>query len=265
MKKIFIILLITVLPALFFSSCESNDNPIVKGNPYITADNKVLVEIFTNTSCIPCVSANTYMDGINNNAGVTSIDTNVIIVRFHTTLFANDPYYNFNVTDNFARQQFYNAGLSNPRGYLMGTSMGSFNSSNWTTSINNRLAVQNSMGFNFTVNYDTASRNGTVNLTLAQVSGSALSDLVLHIAIVENGLIMTPPAPNGETDFENTFRQFVTQPNGDAISISPGQSLTFVKNFNLMNGINPADSYIVIFVQSTSTKEVFGAAKKNLM
>jgi thioredoxin-related protein len=45
---VFLILSISV----FLYSCESNDGMIVKGDPYAKATNKVLVELFTNTSCV---------------------------------------------------------------------------------------------------------------------------------------------------------------------------------------------------------------------
>src|SRR3974377_657398 len=126
-KGIIVIVLIAI--SFIFYSCQSNDGLIVTGNPSVTTSNKALIQLFTNTSCIPCVSANTYLNGINNLNGTTSNDTNIILLRVHTTLFANDPYYNFNPAVNYAMQQYYNAGISNPRGYLMGVYMGSYNAS----------------------------------------------------------------------------------------------------------------------------------------
>ena len=260
------ILTFTVLSiSLFLYSCESNDGLIVKGNPDIRATNKVLVQLFTNTSCIPCVAANNFLNGINVLNGTTNNDTNVIIMRVHTTLFAGDPYYNFNVPVNFAVQQYYNAGLSNPRGYLMGTSMGSFTTSTWTNALNQRLNITNTFSITLAPVYEPLEREGILSIQLSQLSGSSLPDFVMHVAVVENGLIMNPPAPNGESDFENTLRDLVTPVDGQPFSINVGQSLNFVKTFIVKDGIDPDKTDIIVYVQSVSTKDVFGVVKTKLV
>jgi hypothetical protein len=265
MKISRIIYVFLLLFSLFFFSCESNDGIVIHSSSDIKATNKALVELFTNTSCVPCVPANIFLDGIARLNGMTNNDTNVIIIRYHSTLFPNDPYYNFNPTDNFARQQFYNAGISNPRGYLMGTSMGGFNSTNWTNSINTRLAISNSFGINFTITYDSVSRNGTLNIQIGQLNGTAQTNLVMHIVVIENYLILDPPAPNGETEFDNTLRDLLTAPDGEPLNITPGQTQNFISDFTLLNGIDQHNTDIIIFVQNTATKEVFGVLKKKLM
>jgi hypothetical protein len=263
-KPKFLIILLSASLFTFLFSCESNDGSFIHGNPYISTSNKLLVEIFTNTSCIPCVQVNSYFDNINNLTGVTVNDTNVILMRVHTTLFANDPFYNFNPTVNFARQQYYNAGLSNPRAYMMGNSMGSYSSQNYTTLLNQQMQQNNAIGINLTNTFDSTTRAGGLDISLAQVSGSQLSDLVLHCAVVENNLIMNPPAPNGETDFENTLRDWVTNVNGESFTIVPGQALQFHKNYTLRTGIDFHHAYLIVFVQAVASKTVYGVKKINL-
>jgi hypothetical protein len=265
MKIIKSYLFVVISFAFIFYSCESNDGIIIQSSSNLKSQSKVLIELFTNTSCIPCVQSNLYLDGINNLSGVTINDTNVVIIRIHTTLFANDPFYDFNPADNFARQQYYVfPAFANPKGYLMGldSSLGNFNQATWTTEINNRLAKTNSFSINFIVTYDSVSRNGSLDYEVGQLTGAAVNDLVLHIAVTEGNLFFN--AQNGETDFENTLRDLITQGTGEAISISPGQSSNFSKNFTLMNGIDHKHADIIIFVQSVSSKEIFGVEKKPL-
>ncbi len=76
---------------------------------------------------------------------------------------------------------------------------------------------------------------------------------------------MNPPAPNGETDFENTLRDLVTPTGGEPFSIATGQTLNFIKNFTLKDGINANETDIIVYVQSVSTKEVFGVVKTKLV
>jgi hypothetical protein len=258
--KLFYAILIC-LP-IFLYSCESNDNIVYQTTKDTTVVNKTLVELFTNTSCIPCVSANTFLDGIKHCTGITNNDTNVIIIRYHSTIFPNDPFYLFNPAPNFARQQYYNA-LTNPRGYMMGTYMGAFDAATWINSINQKLASTNLMDISFTINYDTASRNGSLAIQVKQSGGTTQTDLVIHIAVTESELYYN--ASNGETEFDNTLRDLITGTNGESITVTSGQTTNLNHNFSIMNGIDIPNTEIIIFVQNTSTKEIFGVNKHKLM
>lgn len=220
-----------------------------------TPNGKVLIELFTNTSCIPCVPANQYLDNIFFLQGVTNNDANVEIIRVHTTLFAGDPFYLFNPEVNNARQTYYNAANSNPRGYLLGAFMGAFNSSNWTSLINGKLGTANDYAFTIGHNYNSASNTGTLNVQAFQLSGATINDLRLFVAVIENELYYN--APNGETEFDNTLRDMLTSPNGDAISLSSGQSVSRTFNYNLRAGINSNHAQLVIFLQNYANREVF--------
>ena len=260
MKKLFIINLI-LLCGIIFYSCESNDNPVVQERPNQNVPTtKVLVELFTNTSCVPCVVANNYLNAVNDLQGITINDTNVIIIRFHTTLFAGDPFYLYNETDNNARMSYYpNSAIVNPRTFLLGAFLGNFASAAWTNKINEKLSQTRSFSITMSNNYDTVSRNGTLNYSITQLSGSAYTDLVYHIAVIENKIPYN--APNGETIFENTFRDFITPSNGQSMIISTGQTNNYVQNYSIDNAINQDNTDIIIFVQVLSTKEVLAVEK----
>lgn len=252
--KFFPATLVLALSFIFYS-CESNDmmlRPIVTSN---TNEGKVLVELFTNTSCIPCVPANQYLDNILFLQGVTSNDSNVIIIRVHTTLFAGDPFYLFNPEVNNARQTYYNAANSNPRGYLLGNFMGAFNGNNWTTQINSKIGTTLDYNLNLGNSYNSSNNSGILSVEANQVSGSNLNDLRLFVAVVENELQFN--APNGETEFENILRDMLTSINGDVVSLSSGQSVTRTFNYNLRAGINPNHAQLVVFLQNDANREVF--------
>ena len=228
----------------------------------INATNKVLLEMFTNTSCLPCVEANTYLDEIYNLSGVTSNDANVVILRYHTTLFANDPFYLYNETDNNARMTFYpNSAIVNPRAYLLGIFMQNFSSSTWTNKLNEKLADTRTYAIKLTNTYDSVSRNGSINIKIKQISGAVFNDLVYQVAVSENEIQYN--APNGETVFDNTFRDFITPPTGQPFTISPGQTNSYDHNYNLDNAINQNHADITVFVQRNNTtgKDVFAVEK----
>jgi len=247
---------------LFITSCESNDNIITTVNPYVKPNSKVLVELFTNTSCLPCVAANTYLDDINKLSGVTNNDTNVIIIRIHTSLFPGDPFYLFNTKDNGARIQYYNV-ITNPRGYLNGVTMGNYSSGTWTSLINTQLAVIKPISFLITPVFDTVSYTGTVNLQVAQTGAVNETDLRLYLAIVEDSISYN--APNGETLFENVLRYFLTSENGDPIILTQGQTNNFVYNFTISQEINFRHTHVVAFIQSCSMKTIFGVDRIRLV
>lgn len=228
----------------------------------INPTNKVLVEIFTNTSCIPCVETNRYFDDIHDLLGITTNDNSVVIIRTHTTLFAGDPFYLYNTTDNSARMIYYNAAAVNPRTFLLGTNMGSFTASAYTNKLNEKLASLRTYAISLNNTYDTLSRSGNISIKIRQVSGAVVSDLVYHLALTEDNLIYA--APNGESRFENTLRDLITPSNGQTFSITPGQTKSFVNDFTVDGIINDRNAVLNVFVQSVSTKEVFAVEKIKL-
>jgi len=254
MKLKFILPVLLLALSVFLYSCESNDAPVTYSQ-ISGSTNKVLVELFTNTSCVPCVAANQYLDAVTN--------PNVIIIRWHTTLYPNDPFYAYNVTDNGARQTYYNTANANPQAFLLGTYMGNYNANLWTNVLNTQLAASRSMGVSVTKAYDTTSRNGTLNISINQNSGAAVSDLVYYVALTEDGLEYN--APNGEDVFEQVMRDLFTSPNGDPINISAGQTVTLAPmNFTIPADVNDKHASIIVFTQSTSTKSIYGVEKVTL-
>ncbi len=225
----------------------------------VSATNKSLVEIFTNTSCIPCVEPNRYLDDINDLIGITSNDNSVVILRVHTTLFAGDPFYLYNTADNSARMNYYNAAAVNPRTFLLGTSLGSFSASAYTVKINEKLGSLRTFAIRIANTYDTVSGNGMIGINIRQISGQTVSDLVYHIAVAENGILYA--APNGETRFENTLRDLITPPEGQSFSISSGQTKSYVHNYSLAGTINKRKTDLIVFAQKISTKEIFAVEK----
>jgi hypothetical protein len=262
--KQILILLLTVIASFITFSCESNDGVIPQGTSNLTSKSKVLVEFFTNTSCVGCPAAGNYLNRIHDKLGVTINDTNVVILAVHTTMFPNDPFHLFNTTDNLSRQQYYNAGSFNPVAYTNGTLMPvPFDQNGWTSQINQYLNILNSFGLNVTNTFDTTSRTGTLVIQIGQFSGSQISDLKLLIAVTESNLHYN--APNGETDFNNVMRALITPGSGQSINVIPGQSINVVKDYTIDSRLVLANCKLVIFVQSLSSKEVFGVESINLL
>lgn len=228
----------------------------------VTSNNKVLIEMFTNTSCIPCVPANTYLDRVHHLEGVTNNDAEVVLIRIHSTLYPNDPFYLFNTAANDARQNYYNGGIFNPQAFLNGTFMGNYNSTTWTGLINNGFGDLTSFGIGFNNSYDPGTRTGTISVNAHMFSGSPVSDLVLHVALTEDGL--TYNAPNGETHFENVLRDLLTPGSGQSVSVSPGAPASFSYSYTVNSQIDDQNANLVMFLQSVSTKQVYAVEFKKI-
>jgi len=252
--KIFILLAF----AASFYSCEFNNNPSTSTAAKV--NRKVLVELSTNVNCVHCPPSGHYLDLIDTAiAGITSADTNVITLRMHSSIFAGDPFYLYNVPVNSARQTYYFV-LANPTGFLNGSLMPAFNSQTWSNSINMVLAQNETQSLSFTNTFDSTTGTGTVNLNIAQLTGSAASDLKLHVAIVESGMYYAG-GTNGERWFNNILRDLVTGPGGTDITLPFNSSV----NYTLKAGIIPSNASIIVFTQSQSTKEVFVVGKKKFL
>lgn len=264
MKKI-LVLTIICLSSLIFYSCESNDSPVITTTPPVVnvPANKVLVELFTNTSCIPCVEANQYLDAIHELDGITNNDTNVIILRIHTTLFSGDPFYLYNTTDNGARMSYYpNSAIVNPRTFLLGTFIGNFAPAPWTNKLNEKLAATRPMAISLINTYNAGNRTGNLSVGITQDAGSSFTGLVYHIAVSENDIPYI--APNGETHFNNTLRDLITPADGQPFDIGSGQTNTYQHNYTIGNEINHNQTDLIVFVQVVSTREVIAVEKIKL-
>ena len=260
MKYIKSKIIVVILLAVIFSSCEFNNNPatVTKG----IVNRFVLVELSTNVNCIHCPPSGHFLDLIDTAVGITSSDTNVIIIRMHSSIFPADPYYYFNVPVNRTREQYYQV-VSNPTGYLNGAIMPAFNEQTWGNAINVELAKEETHNIILSNVFDTTARTGTLNLTVSQKSGNPPNDLRLFIAVTESGLYYAGGS-NGERWFKNVLRDLLTAVDGDPVSISPGTPFAIAKNYTLKNGIIPKNSEIIVFVQSLSTKQVSAVNKIKL-
>lgn len=255
MKYIKIIFVLILAVTLY--SCEFNNNPAISNS--VIVNRKVLVELSTNVNCVNCPPSDKLLALIDTAvAGVTSCDTNVITLRMHSSIFPNDPFYNFNKPINSARQTYYGV-TSNPAGILNGAKMPSFNTQTWINSINLALAQNETQRLAFSNTFDSISRNGTVSISISQISGSTASDLKLHVAIVESKMYHGGGS-NGEKWFNNVLRDLLTGADGESISLPYNAS----KDYTLMSGINPANADIIVFTQSTESKEVYIVKKFKL-
>lgn len=259
MKHKIILLAASLLISFVFYSCEFNNNPVITSN--VVAQRKILVELSTSSTCTNCPPAENFLNRIDSAKGITSADTNVFIIEFHTPIpTPGDPFYAQNIPVSNARKTYYNV-VTNPTCVIGGSSVyQGLEMQNWTNTMNQHLGVKENYNLTFTLTYDTASRNGSVSINAVQVGGPNLTDLKLFVAVSESGLSFN------NKYYHNVLRDFISDMNGEAMSIAIGQPYSVSKNFTLNSIVsNPANTSITVFLQSDGTKEVVAVARKKLM
>lgn len=257
-KKITISLIIAVF--LQLAGCLYNDDITNIINNPSTYKKKVLVEFFTNSGCIPCVAAHEYLDGITALSGVTSNDTNVIIISYHTRYpFPYDSLYQANIPHNNARISYYGVTFT-PQGRLDGVSLGQFNTNDWTAAINLELGAKNYTAITLSKTYDTLTRIGNVGAQINTISPIPDGDLVVHFIVTENSVPYIT-SPNGVKYPNDVMRTLLTGENGEPITLINGHQTSVNKDFTIQTNWNQDNCNITVFFQSTSSKAIYGVER----
>lgn len=243
--------------AVFLYSCESNDtstNSVYIPQP---VNKKVLVEFFTNAGCVPCIAAHDYMDQIKDNVGATKNDTSVIILSYHTKYpYILDSLYRANLVQNQARADYY-AVNTTPQGRLDGSNMDQYSSSTWGAQINAEFNTTRYLDIVLSTTYDDLLDSGTVTANINLVNALPTTNTVLHMVISEDNVEYVT-APNGVTNPDDVMRYMITGQNGEAISV--GQN-TVTKSFGSSPKWNPGNLHIIVFIQDSDTKQVYGVER----
>jgi hypothetical protein len=252
--------LIFILSAstIVYYGCESNDSDPVSVYIPQPVNKKVVVEFFTNSGCNPCIAAHHFLDQITANSGATINDTSIIIVTYHTRYpYIFDSLYRANVVQNQARSDYYGI-VATPYGRLDGVNMGQYSSADWAAQMNAQLNTTKYLDITMSNTFNSTNDSGAVTINLSLASAIPTSDNVIHIIITENNIPYIT-APNGITSPDDVMRYMITGTDGEAISISPSNTIT--KNYGLASNWNADECFITVFVQSTATQQIFGVER----
>lgn len=261
-KKIFIY--IALVLGIIFYSCESNDalKPIVTIPPSAdTNAKKIVLEFFTNSGCIPCVNAHALFNQMKDpNVIVTTNDTNIYIVSIHVQYpFPPDSLYVANALQNTQRASYYGVTFT-PNARLDGVNMGAFDAQLWTAEMNAELSQTIYTKITLQNNYNTSTDSGTVTANVNVINPIPTTDNVIHIYITQDS-IYYPTAPNGIDWFDDVVRRMATGSAGESITLTNGNTTTFSKGYRILPAWKREHCFITVFVQSTSTKAVYGAGR----
>jgi thiol-disulfide isomerase/thioredoxin len=247
---------------IVYYGCESNDT--TNNSVYIPqpVNKKVLVDFFTNSGCQPCIAVHHYLDQITGNSGATINDTSIIIVSFHAKYpYIYDSLYRANTVQNDARAIYYGVNAT-PYGALDGVNMSQFSSSSWSSQLNAEMNTTKYLNISLSNTFNASADSGTVTANISLVNAIPSNDNVVHIIITENNISYIT-APNGIKNPSDVMRYMITGSGGESINI--GQNTTVVKNYGLSHNWKEENCYLTVYIQSTSTKQVFGVERIKIM
>ncbi len=260
MDKIFKIYILALFILLSCGKEGSNvtattENNNEGGSNAIVYDSKILMELFTSTTCGPCLPQNTtlnrYLDPTSS-VYAGDLADEWIILRYHVWWpSSGDPYYDWNQAPVINREAYYDVGYV-PHMYTNGNVDSAGTATTWRT--NARAAINQPTFFNIDIN---GSRNGyNISGNVRVTSSADISDVSgfkLYVAVTHDN--STYSAPNGQTVFDQTFVDFLSgniidgqQVYFDTINLGAGETLNKVFNWT-MDSNWPNDSGVSWSVQ----------------
>ena len=211
-------------------------------------ERNILIEVFTNSHCPICPGTHSTIDSYLANSPNAS---RVRFMYYHMSYpYPDDQLYQDNSQDSDGRNQVYGPFSSTPITFFDGE-LQSNTYNNWAGRIDNRLSVPSPIEITLTGNAEenNANINAEINMN-SSLSGS----LVIHFVVVED---VEYNGRNGIKNHKNVVRDMITSPTGEFISIASNQTIS--KSFTLTNYNNIEDLSFLVFVQNTSTLEVYQA------
>ncbi|RPH92742.1 T9SS C-terminal target domain-containing protein [candidate division KSB1 bacterium] len=221
--------------------------------PALSATRTVLTEGFTNWGCNPCAGWNPTERTVLNALGR---DT-VLNIKYHTLgPQTTDIFYHWNTAENDARIDYY-AITGVPTGFVNGNTTITRTETGFRNQVRQRRAIAApcTIELQACVNGSSVAVTGTITAT-----DSALNNVRLFLALINDKITYTsPPGANGETEFDNVFRDMWPNTNGQTISIPLGGTYQIQASLNLST-LDPHGMSVIAFIQNYSTKWVHQSA-----
>jgi hypothetical protein len=231
---------------------------IIIGFCFTTAtavDRMVVAEMITNTGCVPCYPADITLDNIAD--GYESV---LSVIRYHWYYpDASDPYYNFNVTENMTRNNYYSNNYS-PHLLIDGSIDGGYTYAGWETRIDQESYEMSPLEIALSGTYSPDVKAGNIDVRIIAVDSPGASSLRLRIALIEDDIHWN--APNGISVHDQTFRDMIPSTTGQSLTLAQGDTLDYSFNFTLNASFVADNCKLVAFVQSdVSPKPILQGAR----
>jgi hypothetical protein len=224
-----------------------------------SAERKVLVEMFTSTTCPPCYPADVYFfqTWLPNRTGRNRI----VPIAYHVWWPSpgNDPMYLANTAPVQTRVSYCQGGVAYvPRLYVDGSD-GASTYTSWPGLIEARFPVTSPIAIVLT-----GTRNGTTLQMNARITAEEAVNSAnwrVHWVVMEDSI---PVPQNTGTSYvpfvhDAVHRAMLPDGNGSPITISQGQTVNVPRTVILQTAWRPNKVKVVVFVQDNTTKSVQNA------
>lgn len=250
--------------ALAGDQIPGNDTMFTMTYAYVTP-RKAMTELFTATSCPPCVAANDSLNHIWADLGDT-----MVLVRWHVWWPTNnDPFYLNQGADTANirnRVSYYSVGAV-PNIVINGLyspGNGQFRS----TILNERLTTYAPLTIDLAGTYDTTANSGRIVATLQATGRIIDGDLRLRYLIVQDSISYT--GTNGDPVHHQVFRRVMPSINGRTISIGMGETVVDSVDFTVPTAgftpaINEKQCQVLVYLQSNTARNIWQCQRVPLM
>ncbi|MFI5145461.1 MAG: Omp28-related outer membrane protein [Ignavibacteria bacterium] len=253
------LILIPVAAVVFLISCESNDNPT--NSVYIPqpVNKKVLLEYFSNSSCVPCIEMHrSFIEPIDAVSGVTINDTSIVFVSWQYKYpNTQDSVYWANPVQNAYRAAYYQV-LGAPQGNLDGNYMGSYSTQEWASQVNTEFDSTRYLNILLANTYDSIARTGSISANVQTLVTPSTNDNVIHFILTENNVNYIS-ASNGIKVLNDVMRLMITDTSG--VPFTFGGTQTITKNYSVDHKFVDSNCHLVVFIQSYGSQKVYGVEK----
>lgn len=229
------------------------------------AARKVLVEIFTSTTCSPCYAADVFyfQNWYPNYGGNESVVTLAYHVWWPSP--GNDPMYLANTAPVQNRVSYCQGSSAYaPRAYIDGFIDGTSSYTSWPGLVDGRW-----LDFSPITITLTGTRNGNnleMNAAIYLEQNVNTSNWRVHWVVVQSDISEPQNSPNGYVPFIHHFvhRNMYPDANGSPITISQGQTVNVQRTIALNSAWAASSCRVIVFVQDNATKKVQNAEYKDV-
>lgn len=219
----------------------------------LTASQRIIViEDFTATWCTYCPGAARGIEELDFNA----FDT-VVPLAYHPS--SSDPYYN---TVSVTRMNYYGVSgyptvrLDGNYSVVGGVHTGTMYPT-YRQFFDTRKLVPSPLEIELSNTYDTITRQGRLEILLRNTTSTAVSGQ-LHVAIIQNHIYHPW---QGMESLHYVVRDMLPNGTGVAVTVPANDSLTATRDYTLNAACVASNCEIVVFVQNTTTKQMFQGAR----
>ena len=214
----------------------------------------VMIEHFTQASCVPCSQQNPVLQALlNTNKG------SIHHIAFHTSWPGVDPMNAYNPTQVADRVTYYGVSYV-PDCFMLGNQLHT-GPAGFTQSIINDAATDPAP-IRVLVHETSNGTTRTVHVKVITLDTLPVDTYKIRVGVCEQWIhYTTPPGANGEKDFSDVFRKMIPSSTGDPYTPAAiGDTVSFTYTYALdLTHWDTTQIYSIAFIQNETTKEIINS------